>query len=879
MKRKITATILMVLLICVFFCLASCKKDDKQVSYVDADLFWKTSECSSVIYSVQADKLTQQELETIVSLQGIVAQTSPSIYINCDKDTAFWLKDGRAKYGWQVVDITDIWQLIDSFRSYLANGKYVLYDSTADKGVSYINQSINYATVVAGAEKYLMVSQSLQALAEQKGLTLGKDVRNSSTKEIFDEYKDSLTTKYLIHQNPTKWQLRDYAIAGKAMCFYSDFYDGSSEVKNEIVEWADVNCPVLGWTENEVNFVAFNSINSKFTVAADWSTNLSLFASLKSQSNKPKNYVERQLTAEKGKHYLAIVMSDGDNLQWMQNGFATDAKYFGSQYRGNYPVTWTISPSMYNLAPQVMDYLYANGSERDQFICGPSGVGYVNVADYNADSLASYAQISASYLKQTGMEYINFLDGTANKNSLGEFAKYDSVKGGVWSVGNKYIEGDGAVYWINDKPFVTMRETLWREIGNDEDNKYYGFTERVAQRINSYKTDPTRIEGYTVLVAHAWSIGSMDYINRFVQNLDEHVELVTVGELLDLVDKNVPHTDVDYLNDIQPSDIKELCDISSEQFIPSQLESLETDSTRIFTLAEDQRSKYKWTFGNGGLQYDSAKYVNEGILLDGSDLGDVVDPMPNSWAVNKFDLTKADKYLIVYAKGSVDCDVNYRVRVLQVVDGKIVATVLNSESYEKPLDEYGWYKIDNDSPSFFVYDLTAFADKTVAISIEQDDTGDGNGETITIYRMEISFTIQTLDNITNWTAADIYTFWTQKGKVVRHKEGVCLEDANAMISCKVNVASQKMQIAMRMFDRPSTEEQDVPTCVVVKVNGKVVRVSYGITDYVKVTNTQENFFYLYDMSDYVGQTVTLEISVVVVDCTEGDHCCISNIKI
>lgn len=860
--------------------LVACDKHPSDDTPAETDLFWKAPNYSQVVYVVNANALTAQELEMVVSLQGIVAQTSATIYIDYDSDSAMWLKQLTELYGVHVQYADNCWQLVETFRNYIKDDKYVLYSSTHDKNASPIAQSINYATVVSAVDNYLMVSADLQNEAANHNLSLGKDVREDyNTASIFAEYKGRLNKSVVVHQNPTKWQLRDYAIAAKAMCFYSDFYDGSSDTKNEILQWADVNCPVLGWTENEVNFVASNSLFGKITVAADWSKNLSLTSAIPAeQSYTPTKYDQRKLKAENGKHYLAIVMSDGDNLQWMQNGFASDSKYFGSEHRGEFPITWTIAPSMYNLSPNVLKYLYDNGTAQDQFIAGPSGVGYINPEQYNADALGEYAKLTAAYMQATGLQYINTIDAKTDKNALDVFAKYDSIKGGVMSEGNMYIEGGGAVYWCNDKPFVSVRETLWRNAGDDNNNRYYGFVERVAQRINAYSTDCTQIEGYTVLVAHAWSIGSMDYISRFVEQLDEHVELVTVGELLDLVSANVEHVDKTELNDIEPSEITDLAPIKSEQYNAKTIQAIAVDERHSFDFDDkNARNNYKWIFGNGGLQYDFAGYASEGIKLDGSDLEDVIDPLANSWAVNKFALANTDKYLTVFATHSSGCDVNFRVRLLYVEDGKLVAHTLESVAYEKPLNDYGWYKMDDDSPMVYIYDISDFAGKTVAISLEQDDTGDGSGEVVFISKLVISDKVEDGSDLTSWTASDIAAYWKQQGRVVRHTEGVCLEGKDATISCNVTVASNTLKIAMRKFERPIFQGQDVTAYVVVKFNGNIVRVKGAVTDFIDVANTDEHYYYTYDISQYVGQTGTLEIIDVEVNGVVGQHACISAI--
>lgn len=873
--RLVLTLVMCLVAVSLVFTACNDNSEDK-VSYMPTELFWRTPQMSSVVYAIEADDLTTQEAEMIASLQGIVAKQSASIYIDADEESKQWLTYAAEKYGFLVEYVSDPWQLVSMFSGYINGMKYVLYNSHGDSSTTLFDQTINYATTVAGADRYIMVSASLEAKAVKAGLVLGKDVRLSNTGEIFNEYKDRLTKELLIHQSPTKWQLRDYAIAAGAMCFYSDYYDGSN-VKDEILSWADVNSPILGWTENEVNFVESNSIHSKITVAADWSYNLSLTSSFEKQTTNTQSNYDATVPTVENKHYVAIVMSDGDNMQWMANGFATDKKYFGSQYRGSFPMTWTMAPGMLDLAPHILDYLYDNATSEDQFIAGPSGVGYVNATHYNSQSLAEYARITASYMKETGTEYVNLLDSTIDSSVLGEFAKYDSIKGGVWSVGEKYIEGSGGVYWANDKPFVCMRETLWRIPGDDYSNQYYGFVERVAQRINNYKVDPTSIEGYTVVVAHAWSIGTMDYIMRFVELLDEDVEVVTAGQLLDLVAANVEHKNVEYPDDIAPEDITDLAPISSEQLRAQELDKLQIDDERTFVFDSGQISAYKWQFGDGGLQYDSAGYSDEGIKLDGSDLDDVIDPMPNAWAINKFALTDKDKYLRIFASVSSDADVNMRIRVLWTENGQLQSEVLESEMYDKELSEFGWYVFNAESPLVYVYDLSKFSGKTVAISIEQDDTGDGSGEILTVSRLEISEQLTGGEDMTDWKISDIATYWTKSGEVARHQEGICLEGENASLSNTVKVSGNTLCINMRKFKRPSFEQQDITAFVLVKINGETVRLEGGVTDYVEVGNTQENFFYTYDVSAYAGQTVKVEIISISVNGVVGDHACVSEI--
>lgn len=857
--------------------------DENEVVEAKLGRFFRTESHLDTIYTIRAKNMSSQEHIMITSLQGIVAQKNAAIYVIEDTDDEKWLDNIKTNEDISTFEIDNPWDLVLLFAPYLNNNQYVLFNYVGESGILYTDQSINYATTVAGVERYLMIPKTLEKKAKEFGLTLGEDVTTEkwNTQYVFETYKDKLNKTYLIHQGPLKTQLRDYAIAGKALCYYSDYDDGSSdETKANILSWAESNAPILGWTENEINFVSANSLMSKITVAADWAANLSFHSSLEQDfSIKQSKYQKEDVKAEQGKHYLAIVMSDGDNVQWMTNSFASSNLYYGSPYRGDFKMTWTTSPSLYDLAPNILSYLYDNSTVNNEFIAGPSGLGYINAAEYNKDAIKDYAAYTAGYLEATDIGVVNFLDNYIDEEAYDEFAKHDQVKGGLVSVGNYYLEGEGGVYWSNDKPFVTVRETLWRSDADTVHNKYYGYTERVAQRINQYSTDPTKIEGYTVLVAHAWSVGSMEYLSRFVEQLDDHVELVTASELIDLVSENVTHENVDTLDDITKADLNNnLCPISTEQYRLSDFNTLEALPERKFVFSSKDIAD-KWNYNCGGLEYDFAGWSDNKIKLDGSDLEDRIDAFPNSWMYAKFDLNDEDKYLQIKVNGGDNADTNYRVRILYEDNGKLVSEVLDSQDYDTDLNEYGYYLLGATSPSTFNYDITKFANKTVMISIEQDDSGEGSGEIVNVNKVCLVSNTDGISQLSYWNDAQLVDEWIGKGKVVYHnndKEGICLENFGepASISCKVVVPTDATTfvISARKFIRTGNK-QDKNAKVVVKVNGKVINEINDIEEngYVSVTlNTHRTF--IYDFSEYAGQVVTVEIVNI-----EGEHACFDKV--
>lgn len=892
MRLKKILTIVLLAALCCFsvFTVTACNSSNKKEAEMKTGLYFRTPKVAEQIYVIKQENLNKAEEYMIVSLQGILAQTEARIIIDYARDSSLWIKDLETSYGKTLIETSDPWELVTTFKSDINGSKYVLFDSV-QTSQNMFNQSVNYAATVSGAERYLMIESSIKETAEVNGLTQGKDVRNSTTRAIFNEYSGKLNKTYLVHQKPEMTELRDYAIAGKAFCFYSDF-DADKNIKQTILQWADINAPIFGWTENELNYVSANSLLSKLTMPADWSTGLSLFSGLSNSDElKQTKYVQETIVADKNKHYLSIVMSDGDNLQWTQNNFVTNQRYFGSPNRGEFKMTWGISPSFYDVAPNMIKKSYELSTAKDQFITGPGGLGYANISEYNRSSLDSYAALTAGYMAKTDLQYVNFIDNFIDRDALDSFSKFPQIKGGVWSVGEKYIAGNGGVYWSGDKPFIAARETLWRIPGDDYSNKYYGFTERVAQRINGYKKDPTTIEGYTVLVAHAWSIGAMDYISRFVSQLDSDVELVTVGEMVDLVAKNVKKTDVSELNDIKPDYFDDnLASISSEQLRWLDIKDTSAANLKSFTF-ESANDLGGWKLGHGGLQYDRAQWDSWGrknpgsIMLEGSDLEDVLDPIPNAWMYNAFNLAAGtDNYLEIGLKGGGDADTNLRIRALYE-DGNSYKSEYLTDSFGDAVNDYGYYLLNDDSPNYFSFDISPFAGKKVIFSIEQDDNGDGTGEIVFVDEIYIKQTKTSGDNLTENTAwnsvDDIYADWDTFGNVEKHSEGVCLEGGKIYsdefisyiyISTEITQVNKYMTFSMRKFDRVG-QTQDLDPHIFVIVNDEIIKAYQHSENYVSATADEYQNFY-YSLNKFVGQKVKIKIA-----SKGGQHAAINKIRL
>ncbi|MBQ0045754.1 MAG: hypothetical protein KBS35_02595 [Mycoplasma sp.] len=548
--------------------LASCGKTHEEEEEDEIkSVFFKTPAVARKVYVYDASADPDNDrIIMLESLQGILAQNQAQLYIKGADHTGVggaaklsrdqWFDDAVEKYGIEVEEIDNPWQVVRHFRNQI-NGNYIVYekakgevDPITHKDTRDWNKSINLATTIAGVEGYLMMSKELEEVSSEFitdiNLTKAMDLAQNPLKstDVFNKYKDKLNNTLLINQSPYDAPLRDYAIASKAFTIYLDDEDPFNRTR--FSEWLKDNSPILGWNKGELSFVATQSYYNLPMLAADHCTNLSFYSNYVPPSLTQKH--QPKIEATPNTKYVAIVMSDGDNLQWMQDDFYQSTKWFNLGYHGgDFPITWTMPPAAYDLNPTIVEKLYSAVKETDQFIAGPSGFAYGNMAQYQ--DTEQFAKITAAYMKKCDLNYVNVLDYyDCDARKFDSLMKQDQVKGAVWSNRDLYMSGHGSVNWINDKPVVSMRDGLWYNKDDQGVEVHKDLSpEAVANRIiNDYSDDIHTIDAYTVITANAWAQGGqlagIIELWRYLKDVP-NVKIVTVEQILQLINDNVPHID------------------------------------------------------------------------------------------------------------------------------------------------------------------------------------------------------------------------------------------------------------------------------------------------------------------------------------------------
>lgn len=448
-------------------------------------------------------------------------------------------------------EFCDLWTLV--------GGCWKHFDGIAVYDLVPGDVSINMAATVCAVENLLGVPRELlDRMPDVLPIVFdAADYQGSNAErqtQIFDRYSDRLNPAGLVHQvavgDEFRLELRDFSISKGYFCFFTDENEEDIAFRHRVLAWADRNIAIYGWTTNEIAFLKDISAYGNYVIPMDWSANHSYFSvgEAKNISLRQKHPDEEKLTP--GKHYLAIVVSDGDNVQWLERDFATTST-FGQRRRSrmDYKMNWTISPSMVSLCPLVMQGLYDKGGN-DYFLSGVSGIGYTNLMTYPSGHLQTYAELTDEAMRSADLQVICMLDNVdmlADEKEvhrrLNVIAAHSSIHGGVWELDpDRYESGKGRVFFSdNGKPFVSVRLSLWHP-SNRQGNITRDWLDAYAKKINAMPVSPNSIDGYTVLNVHPWSV-SMDDVDYLVSQLEEHIEVVYIKDFLRSITENIPHED------------------------------------------------------------------------------------------------------------------------------------------------------------------------------------------------------------------------------------------------------------------------------------------------------------------------------------------------
>jgi len=417
-------------------------KDYTQQTTILSGISWSDDQVIPIFASPSAsldfihrdDFNDADDRNTFAVLQGIVNKEKPRIVIF---DMHHWLQDfnlfSRAG-SWYNKDTR--YNLILKYKSKIKG--IVLYDSK--KNLHYRNLAATIANINDG---FIPVTEDVRSELASKGIEFsGKEVIDitklayTETRDIYNylynEYWSKCSKRLIILQDPSNKDkmvpLKDLAVASKAailhfseMSYIEDRDLFEKFLKDMAAE--DSTSIVIGWAQSERTTVAACSKYGIGFVPGDFYHDASIYGGMDHTIKTPVIPARPDL---ENKMYIALFMTDGDNIQMAQRSLRQQFDE-DRPYRGKIAINWTLPPLLADIGPQIMNYYYNNATSNDCFVSGPSGIGYV--APYfsgpqswmqrgnyliNPKQADKYTKLTETYLQRTGLRVITIWEGASN---------------------------------------------------------------------------------------------------------------------------------------------------------------------------------------------------------------------------------------------------------------------------------------------------------------------------------------------------------------------------------------------------------------------------------------------------------------------------------
>ena len=296
-----------------------------------------------------------------------------------------WLKMLLAHMQARLDDEHSIWDLVERYRAQGVVKGYVLYQmERSSRPVGEVTPemdvSLNIATSLCSVLDAVAVNVSLEQEAKDRGLPLLADVREMGEEECYRKYRSRFSRRVMAIQDPKIIETRGEMIALDA--FVTSRPDALYE---RVLQHLEPDSPVLGWgTGDESGFTLPSTEWAHFQTATTFCFNLPAFSTERLGTTFPVNKLRSpqqpclwELDWREDTHYVAFLMTDGDNVGWLMGHFIEDAhrSWWSNAHRGNFPMGWTFCyTDLAQLCPYALQYLFETASPRDELV--PVGGGY-----------------------------------------------------------------------------------------------------------------------------------------------------------------------------------------------------------------------------------------------------------------------------------------------------------------------------------------------------------------------------------------------------------------------------------------------------------------------------------------------------------------------
>ncbi|MGS2761750.1 hypothetical protein [Sinomicrobium sp. M5D2P9] len=487
---------------------------------IELRVYWHGTSYTKVDWVGVQQNSSSAEMYLFASLKGIVNKTQPRIFSY--EGDAFaegqytWLES----LGLDWNEPADKWDLITKYRNEISG--LIVYDPAQI-------HTVNLATMLAKDQGALITSPLLlsRLTSAPYNFPVLVDLREQFSSKLqvyqtmFDTYWPNLDQRLLIGLNPDihKAALREYATAlGAAVIWLDPKVTGESELLNSFLSSMPDDANYMGWWPEEEPGVQRASSYGIATIASDWATNLTVHSGMPRTVNvkpaPPKPALQNKL-------YVAFIISDGDNLQYVEHLMR---KIWENPDRGSVPIGWTLSPAMLDAMPGALNYYYESATDNDNLISGPSGYGYTYPNSWPSQNLLNrFVVKTEDYNQRAGFRVItiwNTITGGIDLNVGQTFASLAPTLLGLTAQNT----GGGLTIYDNNLPGMALSCNYCT---NEQAMK-----DHIATAASGWGGSEPR---FIIIQAQPWNNVTPTSFKNVAESLNEDYEVVRPDHIFQLI--------------------------------------------------------------------------------------------------------------------------------------------------------------------------------------------------------------------------------------------------------------------------------------------------------------------------------------------------------
>lgn len=427
------------------------------------------------------------------------------------------------------------------------------------------------ASVASHVYNSIIVDVRDKEYFEKAGYSMKYDATHKTTLDAWHEFKDKCSNEALVIMPVQTGELREFAIKNNLFVLNLNKKQGDPrsgqnvDLLEEVLAWLQPNVPVYGWEQgvSEDQFVARISKNGHPMIPCDWSYNHSLTSLLYTERQQPvqaQSFNPKLIDFDKKRNYVSFFLSDGDNIQWMMQDFATS--FYDVPEAIEVKMSYGLPVSTLSMMAPAQLHNLMNLRRDECSVLEMLGGGYYYIDTYSQnnnrnDNLKIAAERLAVSMRRyhVGLLGVMAMDvkSAASREAYQAFVDAnDRLEGIIALQYSPYAGGGGEVFWVTNKngydiPVITVRYSLWDRIHERE-----GSPDFIASKLKA----EAQVESFSAICVHAWS--------RFEGNahgaaaarlcagkLDGRFEVVNMQELVwRLRMSRHPEQTLEYLNKI-----------------------------------------------------------------------------------------------------------------------------------------------------------------------------------------------------------------------------------------------------------------------------------------------------------------------------------------